>query len=305
MLRKLLSLISMSLFFGCTITGNIVKEPSFGYDVYFCPEHNCLEITKSLIETAEMLDCAFYSIDPALVNLMKNTRLVVDSNSKINASFVRKGSPSRLMHNKFCVINRTTVLTGSFNPTKRAVNDKNNILLVKSAYLAGNYEDEFEELWKGAFNKGKETRHKTIYLNNSRVNNYFCPEDGCAEKVADEIQKAGESIFFLAYSFTHKGIADSLLEKKGVEIKGVFSRDEKYSQYGRLKNNSVDVRLYTGKGLMHSKVFIIDRKTIITGSFNPTNNADKSNDENLLIIKNRDIAGLYLREFEDIYQQSR
>ena len=38
---------------------------------------------------------------------------------------------------------------------------------------------------------------------------------------------------------------------------------------------------------MHHKVFIIDEEIVITGSFNPSKNADTRNDENILIINKK------------------
>ena len=52
---------------------------------------------------------------------------------------------------------------------------------------------------------------------------------------------------------------------------------------------------------MHHKVFIIDGKTVITGSFNPTEGGDKRNDENILIIRDEGIAQKFREEFEQIH----
>ena len=40
---------------------------------------------------------------------------------------------------------------------------------------------------------------------------------------------------------------------------------------------------------------------MITGSYNPTRNADESNDENILIISDADVAEKYLEEFNRVY----
>jgi phosphatidylserine/phosphatidylglycerophosphate/cardiolipin synthase-like enzyme len=40
---------------------------------------------------------------------------------------------------------------------------------------------------------------------------------------------------------------------------------------------------------------------VITGSYNYTTAADKKNDENILVIHNAEIAGLYMQEFQRIY----
>ena len=55
---------------------------------------------------------------------------------------------------------------------------------------------------------------------------------------------------------------------------------------------------------MHHKAFIIDKKTVVTGSFNPTANGDKHNDENLIIIEDEEIAGQFVEEFERVYAES-
>lgn len=55
---------------------------------------------------------------------------------------------------------------------------------------------------------------------------------------------------------------------------------------------------------MHHKVFIIDEKTVITGSFNPSNNGDKGNDENILIIGSEEIAGMFEEEFEMVRKEA-
>ena len=54
---------------------------------------------------------------------------------------------------------------------------------------------------------------------------------------------------------------------------------------------------------MHHKVFIIDNRTVITGSFNPTKNGDTRNDENILIIHDEKIAGKYLEEFNELNKE--
>ncbi len=49
---------------------------------------------------------------------------------------------------------------------------------------------------------------------------------------------------------------------------------------------------------MHHKVIILDRRYVITGSFNFSNSADQSNDENLIIIDDPVLAQLFIDEFE-------
>ena len=46
---------------------------------------------------------------------------------------------------------------------------------------------------------------------------------------------------------------------------------------------------------------IIDRKTVITGSYNFSQNAEKENDENIVIIHNPKVAQGYSREFKILW----
>jgi phosphatidylserine/phosphatidylglycerophosphate/cardiolipin synthase-like enzyme len=47
----------------------------------------------------------------------------------------------------------------------------------------------------------------------------------------------------------------------------------------------------------HNKIIIIDRETVINGSFNFTKAAEKKNAENLLIIKSKELATTYIENW--------
>ena len=64
----------------------------------------------------------------------------------------------------------------------------------------------------------------------------------------------------------------------------------------------VNAKKDAGKYKMHHKVFIIDNKTVATGSFNPSLSADERNDENILIIHDKRIASAFLKEFDSLWQ---
>ncbi len=52
------------------------------------------------------------------------------------------------MHHKFCVIDNSVVITGSFNWTDQAVNhNQENLLFIENKELALKYSNEFEKLW--------------------------------------------------------------------------------------------------------------------------------------------------------------
>jgi phosphatidylserine/phosphatidylglycerophosphate/cardiolipin synthase-like enzyme len=67
----------------------------------------------------------------------------------------------------------------------------------------------------------------------------------------------------------------------------------------------VDVRRDGNTGLMHHKVIIIDRSIVITGSYNFSNSAETSNDENVVIIHSAETAAEFMSEFQRVYDQAR
>ena len=280
--------------------------------ISFCPKDNCSSHLALLIASAsDSVHCAFFDINlkvvlSSLANKSRHAdvKIVIDNENKrgLAAGNVIYDTSAQLSHNKFCVIDNKVVWTGSFNPTERGnTKNNNNAVIIYSEQLAENYEKEFSELWKRNFGNGKKTEINTIYLNNMVVENYFCPEDNCAAKVIDEIKKAKESVYFMTFSFTHEEIADALLFlDKGIEIKGIFEKSQagsKYSQFKRIEEFGLDVIKDSNPYNMHHKVFIIDNRTVITGSFNPTRGGDSRNDENMLIIHDDGIAERFVEEF--------
>lgn len=286
--------------------------------ITFCPKENCSEALAQFLASAEQsIHCAAFELDlPGVqqVLLQKaseiDVRVVMDDQYiyEFNHSFV-KADRWGLMHNKFCIVDGQKISTGSMNPTVNdAQKNNNNLLLIDSSLVAQQYEEEFQELWQGIFKKGEKNENPPLLLGDTIIEIYFCPDDGCAEKVMRELEKAQQNIRFMTFSFTHQGIANMLLLKHldNISISGVMEARQisKYSVYEQLKYQGIDVLKDGNPRNMHHKVFIIDSQTIITGSFNPTDGGDTRNDENLLIIKNPDLAQEFLEEFEKVYGEA-
>ncbi|MGQ9628842.1 MAG: phospholipase D-like domain-containing protein [bacterium] len=218
-----------------------------------------------------------------------------------------------LMHNKFAVIDGEKVWTGSYNITKNGSwRNNENAILISSRELAANYEREFEKMFvKREFGASSPLppSQARVVIGGTEVESYFAPDDGVGDKIIEELRKAKHSIRFMAFSFTHDGIGDVVIDKykAGVKVQGVFEErgtGTQFSEYNRMKRAGMDVRLDGNPlGILHHKVFIIDDEVVITGSFNFSKSADKDNDENILIIHNKDIARIYGEEFDRIYER--
>jgi phosphatidylserine/phosphatidylglycerophosphate/cardiolipin synthase-like enzyme len=219
-----------------------------------------------------------------------------------------------LMHDKFVIIDRSEVWTGSMNfTTGGGYLDNNNLIRLQSTKLAEVYRLEFEQMFlddQFGPSKTPRTPNPTILVNNSLVEVYFSPQDGTLDHILEVVRASQESIYFLAYSFTSDELAAALIEQAqiGVTVRGVFDNDQYHSNQGtefdKLLNAGMDVRLDGNPRLMHHKVIIIDQQIVICGSYNFSNNAEHNNDENTLIIHNPEIAAAFMTEFQQIYDQS-
>jgi phosphatidylserine/phosphatidylglycerophosphate/cardiolipin synthase-like enzyme len=211
-----------------------------------------------------------------------------------------------LMHNKFWIFDNQTVWTGSTNITVNGnFRNNNNVLVIDSPEVAAIYEREFDEMWAGEFGPTSSSTvdDQTVIIDGTPVRVFFAAEDEVVSKLNSFIKSAQNNILFMAFSFTHDGLGDAVLDraKAGVEVKGIFETrgsETEYSEMSKLYCANVPVRQDGNPGTFHHKVFIIDDQMIITGSLNFSDNANDSNDENVVVVTNRDIAAQYLQEFE-------
>ncbi len=219
-----------------------------------------------------------------------------------------------LMHNKFVVIDRLEVWTGSMNLTvSDAYRNDNNLVRIRSTQLAENYLTEFEEMFRDdQFGTGSpaNTPHPTLTENGTTLQVYFSPEDGVAQYLLALIGSAKESIHFLAYSLTSEELATALIERasQGIAISGVFEKSQYLSnvgsEYDRMQSAGLDVHLDGNPQQMHHKVLIVDGWIVVTGSYNFTNSAETRNDENVLILYSQAIAEQFLKEYRRLFEQA-
>lgn len=138
---------------------------------------------------------------------------------------------------------------------------------------------------------------------------YFSPNGGCTEAIIEQINSAQTEIMVQAYSFTSAPIAKSLVgaHKRGVRVQAILDKSQKKERYTSatfLANAGIPTYIDSAHAIAHNKIMIIDRKIVITGSFNFTKAAEERNAENLLIIRSKELARLYLKNWNDHKQHS-
>ena len=141
-----------------------------------------------------------------------------------------------------------------------------------------------------------------LTLTNTPVEVYFSPNGGCTSAIVKELQNARSEILVQAYSFTSAPIAKALVDakKRGVSVEVILDksqRSEKYTSAAFLANSKIPTYIDAAHAIAHNKVMIIDKETVITGSFNFTKAAEEKNAENLLIIKSKELAGKYIENW--------
>jgi phosphatidylserine/phosphatidylglycerophosphate/cardiolipin synthase-like enzyme len=134
---------------------------------------------------------------------------------------------------------------------------------------------------------------------------HFSPKGGCTEAVVAELSKARREVLVLAYSFTSRPITEALIEasRRGVTVSIILDHSnekEPHTDLPFLLEHGLEPLIDPHHAIAHNKVMVIDRRTVITGSFNFTHQAEHENAENLLVLRgHRDLA----RQFHDNFHE--
>jgi phosphatidylserine/phosphatidylglycerophosphate/cardiolipin synthase-like enzyme len=223
---------------------------------------------------------------------------------------VRGDQRAAYMHNKFIVIDRRIVWSGSTNISDEGIYaDDNNCLAFHSPQLAAQYTTEFEEMFvdgKFGTTSPANTSHDWIAVDTGvKAQVFFAPEDHAMDRIVEVVRGAKKSIRFLAFAYTSKPLFDAMVERMhdGVVVEGIFeSRHAGWAdiKIGPLNAAGAKVRFDTNPNALHNKIIIVDDRWVVTGSFNFSDGADTNNDENMLVIDSRAIAAAYTREFQGL-----
>jgi phosphatidylserine/phosphatidylglycerophosphate/cardiolipin synthase-like enzyme len=132
----------------------------------------------------------------------------------------------------------------------------------------------------------------------------FTPGDAIDDLIVGAIDAARSKVLVQAYSFTHRRIARALMRarERGVAVAVLADREQArslpQSALPELAAGGVDVCLDGNFQAAHNKVIVIDadaqRATKISGSYNFTYAAQRSNAENIVILRdNPPVARAY------------
>lgn len=253
-----------------------------------------------------------------LVRMVTDTDTYTSTNTNVRAALailkqanipIVDDQREAIMHDKFTIVDGEWVSTGSWNYTDSdTYHLNNNMIVIHSSELAANYSNEFNKMFvEHDFGKAKNTSnpHPVLNIDGTPIQNCFSPETDCAKLIVQTINQAKTSIDFMAFSFTENSIGNAMLAraKSGVSVSGVFETtgsQTQYSEYGMLKSAGLAVYTDGNPWSMHHKVIIVDNRIVIFGSYNFSESANISNDENLLIVNNSQLAQAFTDEFRRV-----
>lgn len=149
---------------------------------------------------------------------------------------------------------------------------------------------------------------------------FFSPDDDLRSMLISLIDAEKKRIVFAIYTLTDGAIAKALIRaaKRGVQVEGVVDRSYGqggYSKVCMLANAQIPIWVFQTSsnerdaGLMHNKFMLfsqtVDMKALVwTGSYNFTNRASEKNEENVVILENKELFESYEKSFDRLKKRS-
>lgn len=209
------------------------------------------------------------------------------------------GNLSHIMHDKFMIVDDRFVFGGTANwsPTDLEHNS-NNFFVLDSPYVADDFQDEFNQMWAGAFGNQKTAidNGRVYEMGDTIVEVWFSPNEDAMGRILELVDAAEESIRFTIFAFTKDQVGSSFIRKiesfreldeaegrdpdhpdfrKRRSIAGVIDQSQlhsngQYHEVYRLLGGGADLRMdgidssrqpgdyQAGGGRLHSKTMVID-----------------------------------------------
>lgn len=293
-----------------------------------CETPVCKALVQEVNSAQSSIDFAIYgyskipAIENALTNAQKRgvkVRFVYDSDdnkaniypdtlylAKVLTNNNTDYAPA-IMHDKFFVFDNKTVLTGSANISNTDMSgfNSNVVILINSEKMADFYSREFEQMYEGYFHKSKtKIKNKT----DGDIQVYFSPKDKGISAIVPLIDSSQKYVYIPAFLITHKQLAQSLINasSRGVSVKIILDATNTHTSSSKMKlfrQHGIQVKTENLAGKLHSKSIIIDDLYTVIGSMNFSRSGEGANDENLLIIKNPEIAKFYKTFFQYLWKR--
>lgn len=318
---------------------------NFGFsqiNAYFTDQQNTIEkaFTKFIdsVQPPSTIYFCIYRVDnPTIIKSIDeaykrgiNIYAIFDSNVDVsvfenNFPYKKIGSTTKLMHNKFVVVESSKVWSGSYNFTAAANTQDNFALEIFSKELADIYKKAFWYIWQYedilSANISEFNGREVHLLDGTKITAYFNPYSDIPQLkdvILENLQVAKDVYFavcwFVDKNLNFKDIFLTLLNNS-VNINGIIDDSEiNYDTYYSFKQAGINInfdskKTYYEYGLMHHKFCVIfystEKPKVICGSSNWSQNGLCFGGyyENMLVIESENLAESFYREYQHLYNE--
>lgn len=163
-----------------------------------------------------------------------------------NAKLI-SGNSQSIQHNKFMVVDRRYVMTGTGNITDSEIDRNYNVwVIIESRELAEDFINDHQMMMSGRFGHAKERidYNNVFDVGGVKVEAYFSPHEDAMSRFLQAVAEAKENIYFAIFAFTHDALGRLLIEKhrqfyalnqqdgKNRQVRGIMDRSQlTHNQY--------------------------------------------------------------------------
>ncbi len=269
-------------------SNEIILHDEIKIDHYLCPMDDCYDYFSNMNFSNGL--CYFYSIDEFGRDLLKDgvyELTIKGYNEHSDIDGVKQLRTNHQMHLKICFLDNKTI-TGSLNPTYNGFFSQTNDFLVIDSY---ELKTNLKSSLKNAFKKCKNSRSqdlKSVSCLKENLPNFRTVDDSFEilfsnfENILIKEFNSSNEVNFILFYFNLEDLFNSIKDKTN------FRLLNSGSNHLILNNENKENFNLINEIVIHNKLFFTNNVTI-TGSFNPTNNGNYRNLENLIIIRNNSL----------------
>jgi cardiolipin hydrolase len=169
--------------------------------------------------------------------------------------------------------------------------------------------DKDKTILKGLRSMVREVEEDLYQPNNQIMDAFFFPNLENVKKIQMYIKKAKRTLDLCIFSFSNDDLANEIIaaHKRGVKVR-IVTDDEAMTNKGadaqRCSDEGIIVRTDSEQKFhMHNKYMCVDSAFVLTGSFNWTYQAGKSNQENVIVVDDDFLVKKYDNNFSQLWAQ--
>lgn len=136
----------------------------------------------------------------------------------------------------------------------------------------------------------------------------FSPSDPCEVKLVKFISSAKKSLDVAVFDVNLDSVINALIEASvRIPVRVLVERRNSKNHHSgvpKMVRKGIKVRFGRQKGIMHHKFVIVDGTRLEIGSFNFTNGAANSNQENQVYLEVEPIVSAFRKQFEKMWSLS-